>query len=144
MSKKRVPYKRIPLYLYVKFYRYLHAKERVLVDEFEIKGKSMALRLITHPDSDLRICPETFIKYVQNKKLNASLIFNTTSIEFFDDYLHVVRFSEKNYQSIVQVFNKHAAKDRLQLNCRIRGGIKHSFEDMYNNVFENDSENNNI
>ncbi len=134
--KKRVPYKKIPIYLFVKFRRYLSSKERILVDENEIKGKSMALKLITHPDSDLRICPETLVKYVENKRLNCALIFKDNSIEFFDDYLHTVSFCERNYFSIIRVFNKHAAKARYKLDIKIRNKVKHSLDDMYNNIFK--------
>ena len=136
MKKKRVPNNKIILYFLVKFRRYLSAKERTLVDENELKAKSMALKLITDPNSDLRICPETFVKYVENEKLECALIFNANSIEFFDDYLHTVQFCERNYRAIVQVFNKHAAMDRQKLNCAIRGRVKHSFDDMYNNIFK--------
>jgi hypothetical protein len=136
MKTKRVPYNKILGYLFIKFRRYLTSKERLLIDEREVRGKSMALKLITDPDSDLRICPETFVKYVRNEKLHAALIFNTSSIDFFDDYLHTINFCERNYRAITQVFNKHAAQDRKILDNEIRSQVKHSFDDMYNNIFK--------
>jgi hypothetical protein len=145
MKKIRVSYTKILRYLTVKFRRYLSTKERVLIDENELKGKSIALKLITDPNSDLRICPETFIKYVENEKLNFALIFKENSIEFFNDHLYTIHFCEKNYKSIVQVFNKHAAKDRQVLDYKIRSRVKHSFDDMYNNICKNNNnENGNI
>lgn len=134
--KKRVPLLKIPRYLHVKLRRSLTSKERILVSENELKGKSMALKLITDPNSDLRMCPETFIKYVENDTLGAALIFSSNSIEFFDDYLHIVTFSERNYKAIDQVFNKHAANDRRKLGRKMRDGVKHSFDDMYDNIFK--------
>jgi hypothetical protein len=145
MKKIKIHYTKILRYLTVKFRKYLSSKGRVLIDENELKGKSIALRLITDPNSDLRICPETFTKYVENEKLNFALIFKDNSIEFFNDHLYTVYFCERNYKSIVQVFNKHAAKDRQVLDYKIRSRVKHSFDDMYNNICKNNNnENSNI
>lgn len=124
-------------YLYVKCYLYLSKSDRIIRSENEIRGKSLALKLICHSMSELKICPETLNNYVINEELNVSLIFNADSIDFFDDNLHNIRLCKRNYEAILRVFNKHASEDRKILDRKIREGVKHSFNDMYDNIMHN-------
>ena len=121
-------------YWYVKFRIYLSKSDRVICSENEIRGKTLALRLICHPASELRICPETLNHYVINEELNINLIFNQDSIDFVDYNLHNIKLCRRNYEAILQVFNKHASEDRKLLDQKIREGVNHSFNDMYDSV----------
>ena len=133
---KRFRIKRLLRYYWVNLVKWANSGKYILVDEREQRGKSICLRLISNPNSELKICPETNKRYIVNKIENISIIINTESIDFFDDHLHTVKFCEKNYRAIVQVFDKHASADRQKLENKIRVNVKHSFDDMYDNLFE--------
>lgn len=136
MKIDNIELKRIPLYLHVKFKRYLSKGSRVIVDLNENKAKVLCFKIINHPNTALLTCNDFSERYVVNTVLNCNMIIRDNYIEFFDDYLHHVRFCDWNFNKIDKIFNEKLKEHRLILKEEFNLKIKHSFNDMYLNILK--------
>ena len=128
--------KKTCLYWYIKFKKFIALKSYSrIVDEKENRARKLALKIITSADSILRVCPITNKKYVTNARYKISIIIDGNDVEFFTNVPHKVQFSPKNYYLIVNGFDRIAAKDRAELEKKIKKTMDSAFDEMYYQVF---------
>lgn len=124
------------LYWYIKFKKFITPKSySKIIDEKENRARRLALKVITSPDSILRVCPITNKRYITNARYKISIIIDENGVEFFTDVPHKVQFSPKNYYLIINGFDKTTAKDREELEKKIKKRMDNAFDEMYYQVF---------
>ena len=128
--------KRTYLYWCIKFKKFTMPKSySKIVDVKENRARRLALKIISAPETVLRVCPMTNKRYVTNSRYKISIIIDEDTIEFFTDIPHRVQFSPKNFYLILHGFDNVAAKDRKELEKKIKKTIDGAFDEMYYQVF---------
>jgi hypothetical protein len=108
-------------------------------DENGYEKLSLAIvrKLLNHPESKFTIAPISTKRYIINKKLDIFIIIEDGRVEITNHVYHyVIRLNVRDYEKIVNQFDKYVDNVRLNYENEIKSQISNSLMNIYQNVIK--------
>lgn len=109
--------------------------EREPVHQHQKDAMNICFKAIMDPESTMLISPLSGKKYIKNEKFAIYVILNHNVIHLINhNYQYMIQVSDKQYDEVVEKFNKEVERRRAIFEKEITSNVTHSIKNILNKL----------